>query len=614
MSTTFAPAALAIAAAVFNSLWEGALIVGAVWLGLRCLPKLGAATRYAIWLCALAALVIIPVITGGVSVQASEPALDVAVTSGQRGTPNAPKAQPRANIPLVASEPAVVPSESAPATPRKARISVPQGLAVAAALVWILVALARGVLLLLDVRALAAIRRDAQLWSTAHGFPVYLSDRVGVPLAGGFLHPAIILPASLLERLHADAVETIVIHEIAHLRRYDVWTNAFARIAEALVALNPVAWFVMRRLSIEREIACDDWVVARTGAGDAFARALATLATSAGGRMPLAAPSALGSRHSIVERIELLLDSAPRRLQLSPPALGGALIVLALIAFTVQSVSPVLAYAPSPAIVAQSPIAATRIAANCTVPDRGIRLTPRVTQASDKLEWDLDARKFIARFGAAKVARFDLTVDAAGTPSKVAVLSAPPYPGMAEHVTRFLMASTYEPQLRGCIPVVSTLKGAGLPFFVYPPSTGSVLSPVYPVGWSAQHPGACKVPTVTHDRGPLTPPNPKTEFLPNFAASKKNMSIEATYKASVRVHVNDAGAATSATVVSPSGEPAFDDAVLAAVRKVRYPLDASACTPLPTEYVWNTTFGRHVFPSAYAVFGHGIRHLRKVSS
>lgn len=290
-------------------------------------------------------------------------------------------------------------------------------------------------------------------------------------------------------------------------------------------------------------------------------------------------------------------------------------MVLALIAFTVQSVSPVLAYAaPQPAIVAQRPIAATRIAANCFAPNRGIRLTPNVTQASDKLEWDLNARKFLARFGAAKVARFDLTVDAAGRPSKVAVLSVPPYPGMTDHVTRFLMASKYEPQLRGCVPVAATLKGAGLPFLVFPPSTGSVLSPVYPVGWSAQHPGACKVPTVTHDRGPLTPPNPKTEFLPNFAASKKNMSIETTYKTSVRVHVNDAGAATSATVVSPSGEPAFDNAVLAAVRNVRYPLDSTACKPFPTEYVWTTTFGRHVFPSANAVFGHGIRHLRKGTS
>jgi hypothetical protein len=73
--------------------------------------------------------------------------------------------------------------------------------------------------------------------------------------------------------------------------------------------------------------------------------------------------------------------------------------------------------------------------------------------------------------------------------------------------------------------------------------------------------------------------------------------------------VNDAGAATSAAVVSTSGQPAFDAAVLAGARRATYPLDASTCTPLPTDYVMNASFGRHAFPSAYARFGHGIRHL-----
>ncbi|HVA27864.1 MAG TPA: hypothetical protein VNF68_06770, partial [Candidatus Baltobacteraceae bacterium] len=63
MMTGLMQPALAISGALFDSLWEGALIVGAVWLGLRAIPKLGAATRYAIWLCTLAALVLIPVVT-----------------------------------------------------------------------------------------------------------------------------------------------------------------------------------------------------------------------------------------------------------------------------------------------------------------------------------------------------------------------------------------------------------------------------------------------------------------------------------------------------------------------------------------------------------------------
>ena len=340
--------------------------------------------------------------------------------------------QPQIEASQAVVEPLIVPSEPAATAALRSRITVPPGVALAVALIWMLVAAGRSIVLLLDVRALAAVRRDARLWSTEYDFPVYLSDCVQVPLAAGFVHPSIILPASLVHRLPAEAVEAIVIHEVAHLRRYDVWTNALARVAEAFIVLTPAAWFVMRRLSMEREIACDDWVVARTGGGETFARALASLASGSACRMPLAAPSVLGSRHAIVVRIEELLDSRPRRLRLSPPALGGALVLLALIALAVQSVSPVLAYAPPQAPPRARGSAAMNVAANCPVPDRGVRLvrlmtrfSPNVTVASDKLESPLDARTFIDHYGAARVATFDLTVDAAGVPRKVVVLSAP---------------------------------------------------------------------------------------------------------------------------------------------------------------------------------------------
>jgi TonB family protein len=595
--TAFAPAALAVAAVVFDSLWEGALIAGAVWLGLRCLPQLGAATRYAIWLCALASLVLIPVLTVGLSAQVPAPANDAVTGSEQGIVAVGPDARITVDAPRIAPQPVAVASEPAPAASRKSRITVPQSVVAAVALIWILVACARGMLLLLDMRALAAIRRHARLWSAAHDYPVFISDGVQVPLAAGFLRPAIILPAALVERLPADAVQTIVVHEIAHLRRYDVWTNAVARIAEALAALNPVTWFVMRRLSTEREIACDDWVVARTGAGDAFARVLATLASGAGARMPLVAPSALGSRHAIVERIERLLDSAPRRLRLSPPALGGALMLLALIAFTLQSVSPVLAYEPRPYDVAQaSPAPAT---SSCAVPNRGIVMTyflgfKRRAAKSPPDNAELrDARDIAARLGAAKIATFDLTVDASGTPRKV-VLISPRYPRMAETVEHIYMNSTYKPALHDCVPVTATIRTA-VPIDVPEPSTVSVIVPAYPVGWSAQHPTACKVPTVTRTRfrPGFVQPNAYTAMLPAFPNSMKNIDIGAKFTTAVRVHVNDAGAATSAALAGSSGQPAFDDATLAAARRATYPLTASTCKPSPADYVWRATFERN---------------------
>jgi TonB family protein len=612
MSSTPAGAAFAIAATIFNGLWEGPLIAGVVWLGLRGLPKLGAATCYAIWLFALAALVLIPPLTVRLSVQPSEPIVEAALTSGQRSMPVAPVEHQRLDIVRAVPEPSRATTESATVAASPPRITISQSLALAIALVWVLVAATRGLLLLLDLRALAAIRRDARLWSTARGYPVFLSDRVQVPLAAGFRHPAIILPAALVEQMPADAVETIVIHELAHLRRYDVWTNALARIAEALAILNPAAWFVMRRLSMEREIACDDWVVARTGSGDAFAQTLAMMAGAIAGRVPLAAPSAIGSRHAIVERIERLLDARPRRLRLSPSALGCALAVLALIALAVQSISPVLAYASDTDPSARLP-APAQLAAACAVPNRQVRMATFLGMnrrwpgfSQDGLELP-DPSRLTAQFGATNVATFELAVDATGRPLKVSNMSAPRYPGMAEHVTRILMGDTYVPALHDCVPVATTIRSAlhvGTPLAnVY-----SIVVPAYPEGWSAKNPAACKVPTVQHTG------------VPAFPDSMQDVPVDARYGGSVRVHVDPAGAVTNAAIVTSSGHKAFDDALLTAARQARYPLADSTgfkqarpsgtapswnaahgsdtyvnCKPAPADYVWNTTFG-HIVP------------------
>lgn len=660
MNAALAHATLTISATLFDSLWEGVLIVGIVALCLRLLPKLGAATRYAIWLGVLAALVLIPVLTvlmprlqlapvmsrvapamDGVPPGAST-ALSMAPltplarprSDTARRSPNAATADPMnsspARVAQLRANPAGVArlrrSSGAVArrkrnraamtattstlrgshrtaritlavSPRTARITIPQNFAAAAALLWILLACWRGLLLYFNLRDLTAVRRNTTLWSSAHGYPVLRSDRVQVPLAVGLLRPAIILPATLVEQLSPDAVATVVLHEVAHLRRYDVWTNAVARIVGAFVAFNPAASFVVRRLSMEREIACDDWVVARLGAGDVLARALATMATRVTCRAPLAAPSAIGSRHSIVVRIERLLDSRPRHLRLSLSALGGAFMLLTLIAFLMQSVSPVLAYETGPN--GQSQGASVQIAGTCPVPERGIRMrTPFGAMWYDPA----NPNKIVSWFGAAHVATVDVTVDADGKPRQVAVLSAPPYPGMVKHVRRIFMTSTYEPALHNCRPVTATMR-TGARFGSVHGNALSIVAPAYPRGWSARYKSACKVPSLIHTG------------VPAFPKSMRTISVDKSYSASARVHVDAAGVATSAVTVMASGQRAFDDALLAVARRERYPLTESTgfkpvrpdnaplawnaahgsnvyskCTPLPTDYIWSTTF------------------------
>ncbi|HVA28438.1 MAG TPA: M56 family metallopeptidase, partial [Candidatus Baltobacteraceae bacterium] len=492
---------------------------------------------------------------------------------------------------------------AAPAEPQAAHVTISQSVALGAALLWLLVAGVRGALLAYNLFDLVRIRRSARAWSHAHEYPVFLSDRVSVPLAVGFIHRAILLPTALVEQQAGDAIETIVTHETAHLRRYDVWTNALARVIEAFAALNPFAWFVLRRLSIEREIACDDWVVASSGSGEVFARALAAMASCAGNWAPIAAPSALGSRHSIVERIEQLLEARPRRLRLSFAALAGTLATFALIALVMQSVLPVLAYAKS-----APPLQSAQVASGCATPNRGVVEVLRF-DTHDRVKTDRfpvpTSTRFLAElkkyphYREARYAIADVTFDASGKARKVVVESSPSIPDVIARVTRHFQAGTYEPALVNCVAVARTIRTATIVQYPMAAMTQSNVEPVYPEGWSAQHPTACKVPNLVHNG------------VPSFADSQTLPALSA----SVRVSVDQGGAVTSATVLKSSGRPAFDNAVLAAARDSRYPLNDgtgfkpvrpngamldwnethgysaySTCAPAPSSYVWNTTY------------------------
>jgi TonB family protein len=608
MTASLQHAALAIAAVIIDSLWQGALIAGAAWIGLRCFPQLGASTRYAIWLCTLMALVLTPLFTVAAGGHGSSVNAPAAVTSARESVSDAPRAQPRAVAEPSARQPANVPAQPAAAAieplPRAARaqLEISAAVALSIALAWLLAACARGVMLIADLRELISVRRRARAWSTAYAYPVLQSDRVAVPIAIGFARPAVVLPTDLVERLDTDALDAIVTHEIAHLQRYDVWTNAIARIAQALLVLNPAAWFVMRRLAVEREIACDDWVINRTGTGEPLAQTLLAMATDSSRRIPMGAPSAFGSRHAIVVRIERLLDARPRRLRLSPVAFAGALMALALIALVIGSISPVLAYAPVQDLPAQLSLAASS-AGTCAVPNRGIAFSFMMNKvihggpARREAMAVPSARTALAHFGGAKVALVDLTVDAAGKPRKVVVISPPLYPGMAEHLTRSLMSFSYEPALRDCVPIATTMR-AGLPISRPERNTASVIVPVYPAGWSAAHQSVCKVPTVTHARfrAGFVAGTPYTQMLPAFPGAMKDIGIDEKFRTTVRVHVNASGAATSAAIERASGRPLFDEATLAAARRATYPLTTTTCKPLPNEYVWTTTFETQAFP------------------
>ncbi len=131
------------------------------------------------------------------------------------------------------------------------------------------------------VAAPAVLDDRFRYWIAACGVrrPVRLlvSDRIASPLATGYRRPAVIVPAALLQQFGEAELEHVLLHELAHVARRDDWSTLLARCVGAVVGWHPVAAWTLYQIARERELACDDWVVARTGQARTYAASLARL-------------------------------------------------------------------------------------------------------------------------------------------------------------------------------------------------------------------------------------------------------------------------------------------------------------------------------------------------
>ncbi|MEM6691822.1 MAG: M56 family metallopeptidase, partial [Planctomycetota bacterium] len=106
--------------------------------------------------------------------------------------------------------------------------------------------------------ALDAMRRVCEQWSLRRQPMLSHAETVLFPKVVGLFKPTILLPTSALTGLRLEDLEMILAHEIAHVRRFDLWVNLFQRLAEAVLFFNPAVWWLSRRVSTIREYCCDD--------------------------------------------------------------------------------------------------------------------------------------------------------------------------------------------------------------------------------------------------------------------------------------------------------------------------------------------------------------------
>ncbi|HVV71915.1 MAG TPA: M56 family metallopeptidase, partial [Verrucomicrobiae bacterium] len=141
-----------------------------------------------------------------------------------------------------------------------------------------------------------------------------------VPMVVGWLRPVILLPGTALTGLTLEQLESILAHELAHVRRLDYLVNALQNLIETLMFYHPAVWWVSRCVREEREHCCDDLVVRVCEDRVLYARALFRLEELRGtpSRLVFAA-----SGGSLLQRIRRLVGGGPETWPVSVREFSG---------------------------------------------------------------------------------------------------------------------------------------------------------------------------------------------------------------------------------------------------------------------------------------------------
>ncbi|HEX4274217.1 MAG TPA: M56 family metallopeptidase [Bryobacteraceae bacterium] len=150
--------------------------------------------------------------------------------------------------------------------------------------------------------------------NAASGVQIRAAD-VSVPVVTGLIRPVILLPRTAVDWPEWQA-RAAIRHELAHVRRWDLWANLASIVACSIYWFHPLIWILARHLRAEQEAACDDLVVQSGFDRADYAEALVETARRSRGLLMLACP--MTDCEGVKARVVRVLSSAT-----TPPAPAG---------------------------------------------------------------------------------------------------------------------------------------------------------------------------------------------------------------------------------------------------------------------------------------------------
>src|SRR5256714_238012 len=358
---------------------KGALLVLLAGLAVYALRKRSAASRHAVWTAAvighlaIPALVIVlpewrmPVLPAAPWVQ-TEPAFGNAAAAaaapsgaGMAASPPSVTSAPisdagtpaRAQTRLTAPQPSVSGSNPSPTSgPLSAMVIVGTIWFVGAVLVllrlaigtWRVGQLARDGTRVDDGLWLSLTQRLANRLGVTRPLTLLRGESLAVPVTWGIVYPAVLLPQDS-DNWSEERRRFVLVHEMAHVKRFDALTQLLAQIAVALFSFDPLIWIAAHQMRVEREHACDDYVLRDGTAPSLYAGELLEMVRSIGTpRHERAAPAfaalAMARRSEFEGRMLAILDPHLDRHTMNRRGTFMTAVIVALLTIPLAALRP----------------------------------------------------------------------------------------------------------------------------------------------------------------------------------------------------------------------------------------------------------------------------------
>ncbi|HVG43049.1 MAG TPA: M56 family metallopeptidase, partial [Chitinophagaceae bacterium] len=155
------------------------------------------------------------------------------------------------------------------------------------------------------------VQRLSEQLGIKRNVKIYLSDRVKAPLTIGFLKPVILIPLASINHLNTEQMEAVILHELAHIKRFDYLINMLLSLIEATMFFNPFMQLLSRHIKRERENSCDDWVLQYEYNATNYARALLKIATLQTNQ-PSFAMQAAENKNALLVRVKRMIEKSEK--------------------------------------------------------------------------------------------------------------------------------------------------------------------------------------------------------------------------------------------------------------------------------------------------------------